>query len=92
MVEKRCEAIGKGVETVVNYDSFQIDEDLIEEYSKMVHYLVERYYEKVSRYTTSAFMRLKLGEALERRGLAAHIFDREQTGHATAADKSLPGF
>lgn len=89
-MEKRCKAIGKRVETVVNYDSFQIDEDLIEEYSKMVHYLAERYYEKVSSYTTSAFMRLKLGEALERRGLAAHIFDREQTGHATAADKSLP--
>ncbi|MBA2350354.1 MAG: hypothetical protein H0V78_00760 [Burkholderiales bacterium] len=41
----------------------------------MVRYLSERYYTHVSRYTTSAFMRLKLGEALENRGLSAHIYE-----------------
>jgi propionate CoA-transferase len=29
----------------------------------------------VSRYTTSGFLRIKLGEALEKRGVAAHIFE-----------------
>ena len=38
------------------------------------------YYSHVSRYTTSAFMRLKLGEALRRRDVAPHIFETPQRG------------
>jgi propionate CoA-transferase len=34
-----------------------------------------RYYSRVSRYTTSAFLRSKLGDALNRRGVAPHIFE-----------------
>lgn len=41
----------------------------------MVSSLTERFYSGVSRYTTSGFLRIKLGEALERRGVAAHIFE-----------------
>jgi propionate CoA-transferase len=37
--------------------------------------LVDRFYSGVSRYTTSGFLRMKLGEALERRGVAPHIFE-----------------
>jgi propionate CoA-transferase len=33
------------------------------------------FYSKASRYTTSAFMRLKLGDALERREMAPHVFE-----------------
>ena len=44
----------------------------------MVRYLSERYYTHVSPYTTSAFMRLKLGEALENRGLSAHIYETQR--------------
>jgi propionate CoA-transferase len=61
---------------VVNYDGFDILEDLVPEYAAMVKELTERYYRRVTRYTTSAFMRMKLGEALERRGVAAHIYER----------------
>ena len=42
----------------------------------MVRGLVDRYYTGVSRYTTSGFLRMKLGELLTRRGVAPHIFDR----------------
>ena len=36
---------------------------------------MDRFYYGVSRYTTSGFLRMKLGEALERRGVAPHIFE-----------------
>lgn len=37
--------------------------------------LADRFYAGVSRYTTSGFLHIKLGEALEQRGVAAHIFE-----------------
>jgi propionate CoA-transferase len=75
-VERRCRRIGKKVDLVVNYDGFDILEDLVPEYAAMVKELTDRYYRRVTRYTTSAFMRMKLGEALERRGVAPHIYER----------------
>jgi transcriptional regulator of acetoin/glycerol metabolism len=47
-------------------------------YSAMVRSLTDRFYSGVSRYTTSGFLRIKLGEALEKRGVAAHIFESAQ--------------
>jgi len=44
-------------------------------YSAAVRGLVDRFYSGVSRYTTSGFLRMKLGEALEKRGVAPHIFE-----------------
>jgi propionate CoA-transferase len=41
----------------------------------MVRQLTDRFYSGVSRYTTSGFLRIKLGEALQRRGVAPHIFE-----------------
>ena len=49
--------------------------ELLDEYSAMVRSLTDRFYSGVSRYTTSGFLRIKLGEALEKRGVAAHIFE-----------------
>jgi propionate CoA-transferase len=48
---------------------------LLDEYSAMVRSLTDRFYSGVSRYTTSGFLRIKLGEALENRGVAPHIFE-----------------
>ncbi len=61
---------------------------MVDDYSAMVKDLHDRYYTYVSRYTTSAFMRLKLGRALEDRGLAAHIYEtqREAVESAAAAE------
>jgi propionate CoA-transferase len=47
---------------------------VLDEYSAAVRSLVDRFYSGVSRYTTSGFLRIKLGEALEKRGVAPHIF------------------
>jgi len=85
MVKKRCEPVaqqGRQVQAIVNYEGFWLDRDLEDEYTDMVRDCVERYYSSVTRFTTSAFMRAKLGEALSRRKLAPHIFEtRDEALH-----------
>ncbi len=73
--EAKLAPIGHKVYAIVNYDNFSISPELLDEYSAMVRGLVDRYYSGVSRYTTSGFLRMKLGESLERRGVAPHIFE-----------------
>ena len=66
-VEDRVQAIGHKVALIVNYDGFQIDPTVADTYAAMIRYMEMHYYTTASRYTTSAFLRLKLGEALTRR-------------------------
>jgi propionate CoA-transferase len=73
-VESRLKALGRKVAAIINYDSFRLDDQATDAYADLVRYLVERYYTKTTRYTTSAFMRMKLGQALSDRGVAPHIF------------------
>jgi propionate CoA-transferase len=74
-VEKILIPLGKKVHTIVNYDNFTIFPDLVDEYTEMVKYLVNKYYSEVTRYTTSTFLRMKLGDALQRRGVKPHIYE-----------------
>ena len=83
--ESLCHPIGHKVKVIVNYDDFQIDESVVDDYSAMVKLLHDKYYIHVSRYTTSAFMRLKLGKALEDRGVAAHIYETQQEAVESAS-------
>ena len=69
-VESKLGGLDKRVHAIVNYDNFSIVPELLDEYSAMVSRLVDRFYSGVSRYTTSGFLRIKLGEALQRRGPA----------------------
>jgi propionate CoA-transferase len=74
-VEKRVAPLGKRVYAVVNYEGFEIGPEVLDAWGEMVKHLVDRYYWGVTRYTTSAFLRMKLGDALERRGVAPHIYE-----------------
>lgn len=74
-VEERCQAIGRPVAMIANYDDFQLDTGVADTWAAMVRYLELHYYATASRYTTSAFLRLKLGEALKRRQVSPHIFE-----------------
>lgn len=74
-VEGRLAPLGRRAYAIVNYDNFTIAPELLDAYSAMVRSLVDRFYSGVSRYTTSGFLRMKLGEALEKRGVAPHIFE-----------------
>ena len=74
-VERILIPLNKKVYTVVNYDNFAILPDLVEEYTEMVKFLVNNYYSEVTRYTTSTFLRMKLGDAMQKRNLAPHIYE-----------------
>jgi len=85
VIEERVQLIGRKVRLVANYDQFQIDPSVADTYAAMVRYLETHYYETASRYTTSAFLRLKLGEALSRRRVKPHIFETRDEAHAFVA-------
>ena len=76
-VEEICAPLGHRVDVIVNYDGFRLDEDVAPDYAAMVAGLEDRYYRKVTRYSGSAFLRMKLGETLS--SGASHLFEtREQ--------------
>jgi propionate CoA-transferase len=74
-VENILKPVGHKVFTIVNYDNFNILPDLVDEYTDMVKYLVDTYYTGVTRYTTNAFLRVKLGDAMQKRNVAPHIYE-----------------
>jgi len=75
IVVDRVAPLGKRVYAIVNYDNFTIETELLDAYSAMVRGLMDKYYAGVTRYTTSGFLRMKLGNALEKRGVAPHIYE-----------------
>ena len=72
-VEAALAPIGHKVNAIVNYDRFSIVPELIDDYIAMVKGVVDRHYHDVTRYTSSTFLRMKLGEALEKRQVAAKL-------------------
>ena len=80
-----CEPLGHRVYAIVNYEGFDLDRDVEDAYVEMVKDVVARFYRGVTRYTTSSFMRAKLGNALAQRALAPHIY--ETAGEALAGLK-----
>jgi propionate CoA-transferase len=87
-MESRCKAIGRKVSLVANYDGFYLDPMVSDAYFSMITYMQNRYYSSASRYTTSAFMRLKLGAALAERNLAPHVFETWTEAQAFSAAQS----
>jgi propionate CoA-transferase len=81
-----CEKRGKRVNAVVNHDGFRIAEHLYDDYAEMIEYMLKHHYNKTTRYTTSAFLRLKMQEALKKRGLSPHVFERAEDAHAMLDD------
>ena len=80
-VTQLLEPLGKKVFTIVNYDNFSIAPDLVDAYSGMVKRLVDRFYSGVTRYTTSTFLRMKIGDALHNRDVAPHIYESRGEAH-----------
>jgi propionate CoA-transferase len=78
--------VGHKVDVILNYDHFSIRPDLEEVYIAMVEDLAGRYYASVTRYTTSTFLRMKLGRALANRQLAPHIYEGEEEARAGLRD------
>lgn len=72
-VAQVCDTYASPVDVIVNYDGFRIDEALESNWAEMVEGLSQRYYRNVSRYSGSAFMRMKLGEVFPE--ARTHIFE-----------------
>ncbi len=81
-------SLGRKVEAVIDYDGCSVDPTVAEAWFDMARDVQTRFYSKASRYTTSAFMRLKLGDALARREMAPHIFETADEAHRAAAEIS----
>ena len=74
-VERRLAPIGERVYAVINYDHFHLKPEVEDDWAQMVRELVDRHYLNVTRYTTSGFLRAKLGPALAVRGVAPHLYE-----------------
>jgi propionate CoA-transferase len=76
-VDQTLQPLGHKVYAIVNYDRFQVLPELIDDYFGMVKGIMDRYYHDVTRYTSNTFLRIKLGEALERSSVAPNLYDSE---------------
>jgi len=88
-VVKVLEPVGHRVYAVVNYDNFSISPELVGAYSDMVKSIVDRYYTGVTRYTTSTFLRMKIGDALKERHMAPHIYETREEAEAALKGKTF---
>ena len=81
-VEQLLAPLHRRVHAVVNYEGFVLDREVEDAWAECVQRLVARFYDRVTRYTTSAFLRAKLGNALASRQVAAHIFETQAEARA----------
>jgi propionate CoA-transferase len=88
-IESRLAPLQKKVFGIVNYENFTILPELTEAFGETVQWLVDRFYYGVTRYTTSSFLRLKLGEALQHRNVAAHIYESAAEARAHLRELEL---
>ncbi|OTP68737.1 Acetyl-CoA:acetoacetyl-CoA transferase, alpha subunit [Caballeronia sordidicola] len=81
VLEAFCNRIENQVSLIVNYDGFRLDDSVADTYFAMVKLLQLKYYSSATRFTTSAFMRMKLGAAFCEPDGASHVCET----HAQAA-------
>jgi len=72
-VDRLLRPLGRRVYSVVNYERFVCDDDVADAYMDAVKYVEETYYLGVTRYTSNAFLRHKLGAELAKRRLTAEV-------------------
>jgi propionate CoA-transferase len=71
------QTVGKRFSAVINYDAIEIAPYLAEAWFLMAADVERCCYDQASRYSTSAFLRLKLGAALSERNVAPHVFESQ---------------
>ena len=78
-------SLGRKVNIVTNYDGISIAPRLQTKFMNLLGQLEYDYFLTATRYTTSAFMRQKLGHELENRSIPPHIFEsREEAANYLA--------
>lgn len=79
--------LGRKVNIIANYDGISIAPKLSAKFANTLSQLEYDYYLTSTSYTTSAFLRQKLGEDLKQRSIQPHIFETQQ--EAAAFIKSM---
>lgn len=76
-VDRLVGPLDRRVHAIVNYDRFRLDEAAVDAYGDAVRYVQETYYldDGVTRHSTNAFMRLKLGRELAKRRLEPTVYE-----------------
>ncbi len=77
-LNKFFKALGCKVNTVTNHDGISVAPRLAGKFANLLSQLEYDYYLTATRYTTSAFLRQKLGEDLKQRSIQPHIFETKQ--------------
>ena len=80
--------LGHKVHVVVNYDRFKLDPAVEDFFFDEARKLGDQYFLGITRYTTSAFMKTKLGDLLGKRGVAPHIYESEEDAKAAVRESA----
>jgi len=78
VTEDLFHSVGKRFAMVVNYDAVYIDPLVIDFYAQSIASMEKEFYSSCTRYSTGAFLRMKLGSALEKRKVAPHLFESDK--------------
>ena len=74
-----------------NHDGVAIDAGVADTCVAMVRYMDTRCYLSAIRYSTSAFLRMKLGGALAHRSVAPHIFESAAEARSFLRNRAAGG-
>ena len=77
-VEKVCKAAGRKVNTVVNYNAFKVNDQLMSDYIKMGADVIKTHYRKVARFTTNRDDNARFTDEFGTRRLPANLFASEE--------------
>ncbi len=77
--------LGRKVAAIVNYDNFSIHPDLMDRYITCVQELAHQYYSRVTRYTTSAFMRSYFDRAFHDHHASSEVYASKEQALAKLA-------
>ena len=89
IIEERCQAIGRKVKMVVNYENVFIDQAVADTYAAMIRYMQQKYYTR-PRATPRASSCAKLGETLTPPQVVPHIFRRPTRRATTSRGAEIP--
>lgn len=74
--------LGRKVDVISNYDGVTISPRLCARFADMLTELETKYYHTATRYSTSAFLRQKMGQDLKTRAISPHIFETQKEAAA----------
>ncbi len=85
VVEDLFHSCGNRFAMVVNYDAVYIDPLVIDYHAQRIERIEQDFYTSCTRYSTGAFLRMKLGKALEKRKVAPHLFESDKQARKALA-------